>query len=338
MTGPALQKPGFFYFKNSVMKLIPSLRLEDVATMIGAGFSGNPDFAITGLNEIHMVEAGDLTFVDHPKYYAKALNSNATTIIINKEVECPEGKALLFHTDPFAAYVSLVKKFRPFEPAYAAVSPSATIGEGTFIQPNAFIGNHVTIGKNCIIHANASIYDYTEIGDNVIIHSGAVIGADAYYFQRKPQGYRKFESCGRVVLSDDVEVGALCTIDKGVSGDTFVGKGTKFDNHVQVGHDTYIGSNCLIGSHCAIAGVTRIEDDVILWGKVVVNKDLVIGKGAIVLATSGVGKNLEAGKTYFGIPAEEARKKWRELAALRQLPAILASLSKEEKVDFLDQD
>jgi UDP-3-O-[3-hydroxymyristoyl] glucosamine N-acyltransferase len=245
---------------------------------------------------------------------------------------------LLFHTDPFAAYVSLVKKFRPFEPAYTAVSPSATIGEGTIIQPNAFVGNHVTIGKNCIIHANASIYDYTEIGDNVIIHSGAVIGADAYYFQRKPQGYRKFESCGRVVLSDDVEVGALCTIDKGVSGDTFVGKGTKFDNHVQVGHDTYIGSNCLIGSHCAIAGVTRIEDDVILWGKVVVNKDLVIGKGAIVLATSGVGKNLEAGKTYFGIPAEEARKKWRELAALRQLPAILARLSKEEKVDFLDQD
>lgn len=311
------------------MNLTPNLRLEDIAKMIGAGFSGDPDFIISGLNEIHMVGPGDLTFVDHPKYYDKALNSKATTILINKEVECPEGKALLFHSDPFAAYVSLVKKFRPFEPASASVSPSATIGEGTVIQPNAFVGNHVTIGKNCIIHANVSIYDHTVIGDNVIIHSNSVIGADAYYFQRKPEGYRKFESCGRVVLSDNVEIGALCSIDKGVSGDTFIGKGTKFDNHVQVGHDTYIGNNCLIGSHCAIAGVTRIEDDVILWGRVVINKDLVIGKGAIVLATSGVGKNLEGGKTYFGIPAEEARKKWKELAALRQLPGIIASLGHE---------
>jgi UDP-3-O-[3-hydroxymyristoyl] glucosamine N-acyltransferase len=315
------------------MKLSPSLRLEDIARLIGAGFSGDPDFIVSGLNEIHMVEPGDLTFVDHPKYYAKALNSKATTILINKEVECPEGKTLLFHTDPFAAFVSLVKKFRPFEPAFVSVSPTATIGEGTIIQPNAFVGNHVTIGKNCIIHANVSIYDYTVIGDNVIIQSNSVIGGDAYYFQRKPEGYRKFESCGRTVISDNVEIGALCAIDKGVSGDTFIGKGTKFDNHVQVGHDTYIGSNCLIGSHCAIAGVTRIEDDVILWGKVVINKDLVIGKGAIVLATSGVGKNLEGGKTYFGIPADEARKKWRELAALRQLPGILASIGSLATLD-----
>ncbi|MFH1118488.1 MAG: UDP-3-O-(3-hydroxymyristoyl)glucosamine N-acyltransferase [Bacteroidota bacterium] len=311
------------------MKLFPSLRLADVANMIGAGFAGNPDFSINGLNEIHMVESGDLTFVDHPKYYDKALNSEATTIIINKEVECPEGKALIFHQDPFAAYVFLVKKYRPFEPATALVSPSAAIGQGTVIQPNAFIGNHVTIGENCIIHANVSIYDHTVIGNNVIIHSGSVIGADAFYFQRKVDGYRKFESCGRVVLSDNVEIGALCAIDKGVSGDTFIGKGTKFDNHVQVGHDTYIGNNCLIGSHCAIAGVTRIEDDVILWGRVVINKDLVIGKGAVILATSGVGKSLEGGKTYFGIPADEARKKWRELAALRQLPALLEKLSAE---------
>lgn len=320
------------------MKLTPTLRLEDIAKMIDARFSGDPDFIISGLNEIHMVEPGDLTFVDHPKYYDKALNSKATTILINKEVECPEGKALLFHSDPFAAFVSLVQKFRPFEPATASLSPSANIGEGTVIQPNAFVGNHVTIGKNCIIHANVSIYDHTVIGDNVIIQSNSVIGGDAYYFQRKPEGYRKFESCGRVVLSDDVEIGALCAIDRGVSGDTFIGKGTKFDNHVQVGHDTYIGNNCLIGSHCAIAGVTRIEDDVILWGRVVINKDLVIGKGAIVLATSGVGKNLEGGKTYFGIPAEEARKKWKELAALRQLPGIIASLGHVESNNTNDPD
>ena len=308
------------------MHLNPAFSLKQIAGYINAEFVGDPDFLISGLNEIHMVQIGDLTFVDHPKYYAKALNSNATTIIINKKVDCPKGKALLFHDDPFAAYVSLVKRFRPFKPAQNMISPTAEIGAGSVIQPGAFIGNHVKIGINCLIHANVSIYDHTVIGNNVIIQSGSVIGADAYYFQRKPEGYRKFESCGRVILEDNVEIGALCTIDKGVSGDTIISFGTKTDNHIQVGHDTYIGRNCLIGAHCAIAGVTRIEDDVILWGRVSINKDIVIGKGAIVLAHSGVDKSLEGGKSYYGAPAVEARRAWKELAALRQLPEIIVKL------------
>jgi UDP-3-O-[3-hydroxymyristoyl] glucosamine N-acyltransferase len=294
--------------------------------MLHARPVGDPGFLVTGMNEIHMVEAGDLTFVDHPKYYAKALNSNATTIIINKDVECPSGKALLISDRPFDDYVSLAIHFRPFQKALVSVSPSAQIGEGTVIQPGAFVGNHVKIGKNCIIHANASIYDHTVIGDHVIIHSGAVIGADAYYYQKRPEGYKKLESCGRVVLEDHVEIGALSSVDKGVSGDTRICMGTKFDNHVQVGHDTYIGKNCLIGAFCAIAGVTRIEDDVILWANVLVNKDLVIGKGAVILAGSGTEKSLEGGKTYFGMPADEARKKWREVAATRMLPDLLSKL------------
>ena len=134
------------------------------------------------------------------------------------------------------------------------------------------------------------------------------------------------ESCGRVILEDNVEVGALTSIDKGVSGDTIISSGTKFDNQVQVGHDTYIGRNCLIGAQCAIAGVTRIEDDVILWAKVSVNKDLVVGAKSIVLATSGIDKSIEGGKTYFGSPVMEARKKWRELVAIRNLPDILEKL------------
>ncbi len=304
--------------------------LEMIAQITHSEFLGDPNHKVTGINEIHMVEAGDLTFVDHPKYYTKALTSKATTIIINAKVECPEGKGILFNDDPFAAYISLVKKFRGFEPASAYVSPSAIIGENTTIQPGAFIGNHVVIGKNCIIHANASIYDHSVIGNDVIIHSGAVIGADAYYFQRKPAGYRKLESCGRVILKDRVEIGALTSIDKGVSGDTIIDEGTKMDNHVQVGHDTYIGKNCLIGSHTAIAGVTRIEDDVILWARVSVNKDLVIGKGAIVLATSGIDKSIAGGKTYFGSPAEDVRKQWKIQAALKKLPDILHALNERD--------
>jgi len=308
------------------MNLLSPITLREVANFIGATYCGDDRFPITGINEIHMVSPGDLTFVDHPKYYTKALTSKASIIIINQEVECPEGKALLIHNDPFAAYTSLVRRFKPFIASSAAISSSATIGEGTVIQPGVFIGNHVEIGKNCLIHANVSIYDYTIIGDNVIIHSNSVLGADAYYFQRRPDGYRKLESCGRVVIHDNVEIGALCSIDKGVSGDTIVDKGTKFDNHVQVGHDTVIGANCLIGAHSAIAGVTRIEDDVILWAKVAVNKDLVIGKGAVILATSAVDKSLPGGITYFGIPAVEARKRWKELAMLRKLPEIYHKL------------
>ena len=304
------------------MKFPLPIALEEIAAYIDAGISGDPRMPVSGINEIHMVSAGDITFVDHPKYYNKALNSAASFIIINQQVPCPEGKGLLFHDDPFAAYTSLVTKFRPFAASNSAISATATIGEGTVIQPGAFVGNHVKIGRNCIIHSNVSIYDYTVIGDNVIIHANSVLGADAYYFQRKPEGYRKLESCGRVVIYDNVEIGALCSIDKGVSGDTVIGKGTKFDNHVQVGHDTYIGANCLIGSHTAIAGVTRIEDDVIIWAKVAVNKDLVIGKGAVILATSAIDKSLPGGITYFGSPAIEARKKWKELVMLRKLPEL----------------
>jgi len=308
------------------MKLETALTLERVTEIIGGSYDGDPHFLITGINELHMVEPGDLTFVDHPKYYSKALNSKATTIIINKQMSPPEGKSLIFSDDPFAAYMTLVRRFRPFEKSNINISLSAEIGEGSVIQPGAFIGNNVKIGRNCIIHSNVSIYDNCQLGDRVIIHAGCVIGADAYYFQRKPEGYRKFESCGRVVIEDDVEIGALCAIDKGVSGDTTICKGTKMDNQVQVGHDSYIGKNCLIGAKCAIAGVTRIEDDVILWGLVAVNKDLVIGKGAVMLATSAADKSLEGGKVYMGAPAIDARRRWRELAAIKRLPDILDKL------------
>ncbi|MBN2174283.1 MAG: UDP-3-O-(3-hydroxymyristoyl)glucosamine N-acyltransferase [Bacteroidales bacterium] len=313
------------------MKLDKPYSLKEIAGFIGAGFIGDPDFKITGINEIHMVEAGDLTFVDHPKYYEKALNSKATTILINKKVECPSGKALLFSESPFDDYMSLVKKFRPFIPSDQMISPSADIGEGTIIQPGTFIGNEVKIGKNCLIHANVSIYDHTVIGDHVVIHSGTVLGADAFYFQKRADKTVKFESCGRVVIKDHVEIGACCTIDKGVSGDTVIDEYTKFDNHIQIGHDTYIGKRCLFASAVIVAGVTRVEDDVILWGQVAVNKDLVIGKGAVLLGTSAIDKSIEGNKVYFGAPAIEAREKWKELALIRKLPEMYEKLNKLTK-------
>jgi UDP-3-O-[3-hydroxymyristoyl] glucosamine N-acyltransferase len=304
------------------MKLDKPMSLKEVAGLINAEYEGPDAHIISGINEIHKVEPGDITFVDHPKYYNKALQSKATTVIINKKVPVPEGKGLLFSDDPFRDYVYLVKRFRAFEPATAMVSPTAVIGEGTVIQPGAFVGNHVVIGKNCIIHPNATIYDHSILGDRVIIHSSTVIGGDAFYFKRRPTGYDKMESCGRTIIEDDVEIGAMCAIDKGVSGDTIVGKGSKLDNHIQVGHDTTIGRNCLIGAHTAIAGVTTIEDDVIIWAKCAINKDLTVGKGAILLACSAIDKSIEGNQVYWGIPAEPARKKWKELAYIKRLNEI----------------
>lgn len=308
------------------MKFPRNYTLAEVAGIINATYDGNDDFVVSGINEIHMVEPGDLTFVDHPKYYDKALNSKATTILINKKVETPTGKALIFSEQPFDDYMKLVKRFRPFEPALGMISSTAEIGENTTIQPGAFVGNHVQIGKNCLIHANVSIYDHSVIGDNVIIHSGTVIGADAFYFQKRANETVKFESCGRVIIKNNVEIGACCTIDKGVSGDTIIDEYTKFDNHIQIGHDTYVGKRCLFATAVIIAGVTKIEDDVILWGQVAVNKDLVVGKGAVVLGTSALDKSIEGGKVYFGAPAVEARAKWKELALIRKLPEIYEDL------------
>ncbi len=305
------------------MKLQKPHSLKEFSELINATFKGPADHKITGINEIHMVVAGDLSFVDHPKYYDKALNSAATTILINKDVECPEGKGILISDDPFRDYNFLTRKFMPLAYPSASVDPSAQIGEGTVIMPGASVGPNTVIGKNCTIYPNAVIYDSCVIGDDVIIHAGAVLGAHAFYFKRRPEGYDKMHSCGRVVIHDKVEIGALCTIDRGVSGDTVIGEGSKLDNQVHVGHDTVIGKHCLFAAQVGIAGVVIIEDDVILWGQVGVQKDLVIGKGAIVLGQSGVPKSLEGGKAYFGSPVREAREKMKELALIKQLPELL---------------
>ena len=307
------------------MKFEQPVPVQWIADFIGAELIGNKDQQATGINEIHKVTKGDISFVDFEKYYNASLHSAAAIIIINKEVECPVGKTLLVTNDPFSAYIKIVKHFRPFEPAHKMISDSALIGEGTHIQPGVFIGNHVRIGENCLIHPNVTIYDHTVIGDNVIIHAGVVIGADAFYFKRRKDRevqYDKMESCGRVIIEDSVEIGAGSTIDKGVSGDTIIGRGTKLDNHIHIGHGAVIGKNCLFAAQVGIGGKAIIEDEVILWGQVGVSKDLTIGKGAIVLAQSGVPSSLEAGKVYFGSPVGEAKQKMKELAWVKRIPEI----------------
>ena len=293
--------------------------LQQIATIINAKYVGASDFPVLGMNEIHVVQAGDIVFVDHPKYYEKALHSKATIVLINKEVECPEGKALLISDDPFRDFNKLTDFFKPFQKATTLIAPSARIGENTVVQPGTFVGNNVVIGNNCRIHSNVSIYDDCVIGDNVTIHAGTVLGADAFYYKKRPEGFDKLKSGGRVVIEDNVDLGALCTIDRGVTGDTTIKKGTKIDNQVHIGHDTVVGEKCLIASQTGIAGCVVIENEVTIWGQVGMTSGITIGEKAVILAQSGISKSLEGGQTYFGYPAGEAREKYKEMSALKQL-------------------
>ncbi len=307
------------------MKFNSAVSIENIATFIDAKIIGNDKGIVTGINELHKAEAGDIVFVDHPKYYDKCLQSKATFIIINKETIVPEGKALLLVENPFEAYSNIVKKYRPFEPSSQLKSDSAVVGYGTFIYPNTFIGNHVRIGRNCIIYPNVTIMDYCIIGDNVTIQSGTVIGSNAFYYNSKKDRevwYKPMPSCGRVVIEDDVEIGANCSIDRGVSHDTVIGKGTKFDNMIHIGHDTVIGKNCLFAANVVVAGVVTIKDGVTLWGQVIVNKTLTIGENAVLLGRTGVGGDLEGNKTYWGAPAQDARTAQRELVWIKRIPEL----------------
>lgn len=305
-----------------------------IAELINAELIGDADLNASGINELHKVKTGDIVFVDHPKYYDNCLSSPATHIIINdKTVTKPEGKVLLYTAEPFEAYLKIVQYFRPFTAAAAMIDPSAVIGVNTIISPGVFIGKNVIIGDHCMIYPNTTISDYTQIGNRVVIQSGTVIGSDAFYYNTRktePTWYRKMQSCGQVIIEDDVEIGANCTIDRGVTDATRIGQGTKIDNLVHIGHDTEVGRNCLFAAQVGIAGATKIEDGVTLWGQVGVSKTLTIGQNATVLAQSGVPSSLKGGKTYFGYPAEEAGYKRRELVWVKRIPELWKKVFQEE--------
>ena len=310
------------------MKFYTPQTIEGIARILNCDYIGDAEFPVLGMNEIHMVASGDIVFVDHPKYYDKALASKATIILINKEVSCPVGKSLLISDDPFRDFNKLTNHFNPFIAATATISISAIIGDNTVLQPNVFVGNNVQIGNDCIIHSNVCIYDNAIIGNNVTIHSGTILGADAFYYKNRPEKFDKLLSGGNVVIEDQVDIGALCTIDKGVTASTTIGEGSKIDNQVHIGHDTVIGKRCLIASQVGISGCVIIEDFVTIWGQAGVTSGVTIGEKAVISAQSGVSKSLEGHKSYFGTPADDFRKKYKEIAAIRLIPEIMDKLDK----------
>ena len=313
------------------MDFLTPVNISEIASLINAKIVGGNRAEVKGINELNRVEVGDLAFVDHPKYYDKSINSKATFIIINKEVKVPEGKTLLITENPFEAYCKIVAHYQPFTKALKAIN-SDNIGDNTFIFPTAFIGNNVTIGSNCIIHPHVTIMDHCVIGNNVVIQAGTVIGSDAFYYNTKKERevwYKKMPSCGRVVIEDDVEIGAGCTIDRGVTHDTRIGKGTRFDNLIHIGHDTVFGKNCLVAANVVIAGYVNIKDAVTIWGGCIINKTLTIGENAVLLGRTGVGGNLEGNKTYWGAPAQEASAVKRDLIWMKRIPQLWEKVMKK---------
>jgi UDP-3-O-[3-hydroxymyristoyl] glucosamine N-acyltransferase len=301
------------------MNLPQSISVTEIASWIEAEIIGNKELMVKGINEIHKVREGDITFVDHPKYFNTSINSAASAIIVPSVMDCPPGKTLFVVDKPFIAYESIVKRFRIVAPITDDNSTDQVIHPSVIIEPGAIIGPHVHIGKDSYIQSGAIIRPYSYLGERVVIHSGAIIGTQAFYFKKWPEGYQPWTACGRVIIEDDVWIGSGTTIAQGVSGDTIIGAGTKIDCQVMIGHGVVIGKNCLIAAQAGIAGKTILGDWVVLYGQTGLAQNLHIGDKVILLAQSGVTKDLEAGKTYFGSPAEEARTKYKELVALRKL-------------------
>ncbi|MCB9232700.1 MAG: UDP-3-O-(3-hydroxymyristoyl)glucosamine N-acyltransferase [Bacteroidia bacterium] len=324
------------------MKLPQPVTLAEAAAILNCQFIGPADHLITGINEIHCVEPGDLTFSDVEKYFAKALKSAATTVLLNKRVDPPTGKGILLSDQPFHDYNRLTEHFQPRSPLSRKGEPRCGTGvkigqgvvfgenvhleDGVEIGHNAVIGSNVTIGKHSLIHANVTIYDNCEIGAHCTLNAGAVIGGEAFYYKQTQEAKFKMLTKGRVIIHDHVDIGANSTIDRGVSGDTIIGEYTKIDNLVQVGHDTVIGKRCILASQVGIAGVSHIGDDVVLWGQVGVVSDVKIGDKAVLYGKTGVMSSLEGGKKYGGIVADDAKAFLRKEGALKRLIEIMPEL------------
>lgn len=300
--------------------------LKDLFSGFQVQIKGNAD-GVKGLNEIHRVREGDLSFVDHPKYYDKALSSAATFILINKEVEVPEGKSLIICESPFTLFNSIAEKYIK-EDLISSENLSPSYDQVT-IEPGAIIHPGAEIGPGCVIHANAVIGPKVRLGNNVIVHYNASVGTDAFYYHKKEGRMTKWHTVGSVVIGDDVEIGAACTIARGVSSPTIIGRGTKLDAQVHVGHGVIIGEDCTIAAQAGISGKTIIGDRVVIYGQAGIAQNLKIGDGATIAAKSGVAKDLEGGQTYFGIPARDMKSFYREFVSLKNLPDLVKAWQKK---------
>lgn len=327
----------------------------DLAKELGAELAGDARLIINGIAPIEDAHEGQLTFLSNKKYFKHLDSTGASAVIVPPEISKAK-QTLLIHPHPYFAFAQAVRLFYPEPDVYPAgiheravigenvkVSPSAhvgpnavleddiTIGDDSLIMAGAFIGRESKIGKNCLIYPNVTIREKTEIGNNVIIHSGTTIGSDGFGYAQADGKHYKIPQVGKVVIEDDVEIGANCTIDRAALGVTLIGKGTKIDNLVQIAHNVKMGENCIIISQVGISGSTELGNGVILAGQAGIIGHLKIGDNVIVAAQSGVSHNLEDGNKYLGSPAREMMSQKRIEAIIHKLPEYVKRLRKIEK-------
>ncbi|MGO9741806.1 MAG: UDP-3-O-(3-hydroxymyristoyl)glucosamine N-acyltransferase [Roseiarcus sp.] len=337
---------------NRFFALEKAPTLAEIAGWTGARLEpgADPDVVVSGVAPLDGAGRGDLTFLDNPKYLAQFTTTRAAAAFVNAKFAAltPAGCVALVTPQPYRAMALTMTRLYPgaarpgsgfgvegvsptahvhprasLEPGVtvdpgAVIGPGARIGSGAVIGANAVIGPNVCIGRGSSIGACATI-QYALIGDRVIIHPGAHIGQDGFGFAMGPQGHLKAPQIGRVIIQDDVEIGAGSTIDRGANRDTIVGEGTKIDNLVMIGHNVVVGRHCVLVSQSGVSGSCVIEDFVAIGGQAGLAGHLHVGMGAQIAASAGVMHDVPAGERWAGTPAQSARAFFREVAAVKKL-------------------
>jgi UDP-3-O-[3-hydroxymyristoyl] glucosamine N-acyltransferase len=330
------------------------LTAAEIATLLGGEVIGDPSLALTGFAPADRAQPGDLTFAENENYLARAEQSAASAVIVDRRVPAPK-KTLVVVPNARIAFAKVLPLFFP-EPSYtpgvhpsAVVAASAQLGPDVHIGPHCVVGEKVRIGARSVLQGgnhvgdscligedanlfpNAVLYARTELGNRVRIHAGAVIGADGFGYVLDNGAHRKVPQIGNVIIRDDVEIGANVTIDRGALGPTFIGKGTKIDNLVQIGHNVSVGEHCLFVSQVGIAGSTKVGSYAVLAGQAGIAGHLKLGNGISVGAQSGVMHNIPDGEKWLGSPAQPDRQAKRQMIAIQLLPELLRRVAELER-------
>ena len=331
-----------------------AITTAEIAQLLAGEVLGDANTTLTGFAKSDAAKPGDLTFAENEAFFTAAENSAATAIICGKNFSS-EKKILIRVANPRLAFAKALAVFFP-EPAFAAgVHPSAVIAASAQIDPTAHIGPHCTIGERVKIGAhavlqsgnfvgddvtvgdgsrlfpNVTLYPRTQVGKRVRLHAGAVIGADGFGYVFDAGVHRKVPQIGNVVLGDDVEIGANTTVDRGALGATVIGRGTKIDNLVQVGHNVEIGEHCIFCAQVGISGSTKIGNYTVLAGQVGLAGHIKIGNQVTIGSKSGVMHNIPDGEQWLGIPAQPDKQAKRMMIAMQRLPDLLKKIAAWEK-------